>query len=111
MSQHLSHPISQLLDAVAYAGVRPPAAELDQVVADVVREDLGDSTVTAASLRRQLLEHVDAAVAAHSEGNAGQARLLARQATQQLCDRLPDYRPAPPTKSIAEIVDSIPRSI
>lgn len=105
------NPIRDLLDAVAYAGTRPPAADLDQVVADVTREDLGDSGVTTASLRRELLAHIDDMVAACADGNSGHARHIGREATASICDRLPDYRPSVPDRTAEDIVASIPRGI
>ena len=107
----IEHPVRDLLDAVALAGHRPPAEELDTLCADVTREDLGDTSITAAQLRRELMSNIDDIVTAHGDGNSGDARRIAREATAKVADRLPAYRrpSRDQGKSVREIVDSIPR--
>jgi hypothetical protein len=105
---NLSHPVNQLFDAVAYGG-RPPAADIDEVVADLTRFD--DPKIPAATLRRRIKETVDKIVEAREEGNSGEARRIARESAGLLADELGEYVPPRSSegKTIAEIVDSIPR--
>ncbi len=106
------HPLTNFFDAVAVGG-RPSETDVDAMVARCC-DDLSASDLNAEQLRRELIRWSRKIMIQRDDGNAGQARTYAREATATLAAALgPDLPPAPDRnagKTMAEIIASIPRS-
>lgn len=104
----LMAPHRQYLDAVAGGG-RPAREDLDEVIADSLRGELGDTTQRATWLRSKLHQATDQILALHGEGASHAARQLAKEYAAELDARLPEHRPTKHQGSARDIIESIPR--
>jgi hypothetical protein len=103
------HPVSQFLVDWVARGARPSEADYDELVARCV--DGHTENVTAAQFRREIVSASRDILAAHKVGNSGRARDIARQTTAVLAEALGElpHIDRNAGKTIAEIVDGIPR--
>lgn len=108
---NLTHPIPQTYDAVASRG-RPTSAEVDELVADLLKYD-DQAAQKAPALRRRIAGTIDTIVSFRDAGQSGEARRIAREHAAALADELGEYTPPGKSegKTIEEIVAAIPRGI
>lgn len=108
---YTDHPLTGFLDTVA-AGQRPSDRDIEALLEDVTRSELGAGNVGRETLRRQLETTIEQILDAHQAGDLGHARRTAKDTAQSLVDdALPAYhRPDPDAgRDLRDVVADIPR--
>lgn len=102
------HPIGTFTDWLA-AGARPTDADYDHIVAQCVDEHTAD--IDAATLRRELRSAARDIRNFNRDGNAGEARRVARETTAVLASALGDLPAVDKSAGMTmrQVVENIPR--